>query len=260
MKDDYEETLIMQAQPLSAIGDEISGDQISGEQLPAEMSTRCLLNRHNNPAGSESMPAGQQGSAGQSTAKPLAEDQYRAGAYSMLAELLRQPPQQEVLNTVTGLADVVAEKDDFAVAMSMLGLSARAATVNQLDDEFHALFIGLGRGELVPYGSWYLTGFLMEKPLGVLREDLARMGFARNDDTCEPEDHVAALCEVMALLINEGRDLDQQKLFFDVHISPWLGQFYTDLGEARSAVFYRSVARFGKAFFDFEKQYLAMSV
>ncbi len=83
----------------------------------------------------------------------------------MLATLLRQPPQQDVLNTVTGLADVVAEKDDFAIAMSMLGLSARAATPNELDDEFHALFIGLGRGELVPYGSWYLTGFLMEKPL-----------------------------------------------------------------------------------------------
>lgn len=255
MKDEYEETLTMQAQPLSAFDDQISDDQVRVE----------VSNRHNDSAGSESMRGYQQGSAGQSTADPLAEDQYRAGAYSMLAELLRQTPQQELLKTVTGLADagladVVEEKDDFAIAMSMLGLSARAATVNELDDEFHALFIGLGRGELVPYGSWYLTGFLMEKPLGVLREDLARMGFARNDDTCEPEDHVAALCEVMALLINEGRDLDQQKIFFDVHISPWLGQFYTDLSEAKSAVFYRSVARFGKAFFDFEKQYLAMSV
>ena len=255
MKDDYEETLTMQAQPLSAFDDQTSDDQISGDQVRVEIS-----NHHNDSAGSESMHGNQQDSAGQSTANQLAEDQYRAGAYSMLAELLRQPPQQELLKTVTGLADVVEEKDDFAVAMSMLGLSARAATVNELDDEFHALFIGLGRGELVPYGSWYLTGFLMEKPLGVLREDLARMGFARNDDTCEPEDHVAALCEVMALLIDEGRDLDQQKIFFDVHISPWLGQFYTDLSEARSAVFYRSVARFGKAFFDFEKQYLAMSV
>jgi len=251
MKDEYEETLTMQAQPLSAFDDQISGDH----QVRVEIS-----NRRNDSAGSESMHGCQQGSAGQSTANHLAEDQYRAGAYSMLAELLRQPPQQELLKTVTRLADVVEEKDDFAVAMSMLGLSARAATVNELDDEFHALFIGLGRGELVPYGSWYLTGFLMEKPLGVLREDLARMGFARNDDTCEPEDHVAALCEVMALLINECRDLDQQKIFFDVHISPWLGQFYTDLSEASSAVFYRSVARFGKAFFDFEKQYLAMDV
>jgi TorA maturation chaperone TorD len=178
----------------------------------------------------------------------------------MLAALLRQPPVQSVLNTVTGLADVVEDKDDFAIAMSMLGLAARATTTEEVDDEFHALFIGLGRGELVPYGSWYLTGFLMEKPLGVLRDDLVTMGFQRSDGTCEPEDHVAALCEVMVLMINDGYSLDQQTLFFDRHMSPWFGQFFIDLGEAKSAVFYRSVARFGKAFFDFEKQYLAMGV
>lgn len=193
-------------------------------------------------------------------ADQLAENRYRAGAYSMLAALLRQPPQQDVLDTVTGLADVVEDKDEFAVAMTMLGLSARTATPVELDDEFHALFIGLGRGELVPYGSWYLTGFLMEKPLGVLRDDLASMGFVRNDDTCEPEDHVAALCEVMVLLIDEGRSLVEQTRFFNAHISTWVGRFYQDLSEARSAVFYRAVARFGKAFFDFEKQYLSMKV
>ena len=187
-----------------------------------------------------------------------AENQYRAVAYSILAALLRSPPEQEVLNRLTGLADAVEDKDDFAVAMSMLGLSAGAARPMEVDDEFHALFIGIGRGELVPYGSWYLTGFLMEKPLGVLREDLAVMGFQRNDGTCEPEDHVAALLEVMALMINDGYSLDEQTLFFERHVSSWVGQFFNDLGEAKSAVFYRSVARFGKAFFDFEKQYLAM--
>lgn len=198
-------------------------------------------------------------------AEQLLENQYRVGAYSMLATLLRQPPPQQVVNTVTGLADVfekdgLKKKDDFAIAMSMLGLAARVATLAELDDEYHALFIGLGRGELVPYGSWYLTGFLMEKPLGVLRDDLATLGFTRSDSICEPEDHVAALFEVMVLLINEGRSLTEQTTFFDAHISPWLGQFYIDLSEAKSAVFYRAVARFGKAFFDFEKQFLAMRV
>ena len=189
-----------------------------------------------------------------------AENQYRAVAYSMLAALLRNPPEQAVLNRLTGLADVVEDKDDFAIAMSMLGLSARAASPPELDDEFHALFIGIGRGELVPYGSWYLTGFLMEKPLGVLRDDLAAIGYQRSGATREPEDHVAALCEVMALMINDGHSLEQQSLFFDRHIASWFGPFFIDLGEAKSAVFYRSVARFGKAFFDFEKQYLAMGV
>ena len=196
----------------------------------------------------------------QMDAEQAAENQYRAVAYSMLAALLRQPPVQDVLNSVAGLADAVEDKDDLAVAMTMLGLSARAAKPVEVDDEFHALFIGIGRGELVPYGSWYLTGFLMEKPLGVLREDLAAIGYQRSDATCEPEDHVAALCEVMALMINDGHSLDQQTRFFDRHIASWFGAFFRDLGEAKSAVFYRSVARFGKAFFDFEKQYQAMEV
>jgi TorA maturation chaperone TorD len=199
-------------------------------------------------------------SHGKAEAEQPAEDLYRAGAYSMLAALLRQPPAQDVLNVVTGLADCVEEKDDFAVAMSMLGLAARAATPAELDDEFHALFIGIGRGELVPYGSWYMTGFLMEKPLGVLRDDLASMGFARTESTSEPEDHVAALCEVMTLLINQGRSPGEQTRFFNAHMSSWVGRFFTDLAGARSAVFYRAVARFGKAYFDFEKQYLAMRI
>ena len=234
MKGKCNETMSMQTQPSSGIVDHVR------DEVPKFSSHR---ERHATDAGDQAE-----------------ENQYRAVAYSMLAALLRNAPEQDVLNRVTGLADLVEDKDDFAVAMSMLGLSARAASPPEVDDEFHALFIGIGRGELVPYGSWYLTGFLMEKPLGVLREDLAAIGYQRSDGTCEPEDHVAALCEVMALMINDGHSLEQQSLFFDKHIAPWFGPFFMDLGEAKSAVFYRSVARFGKAFFDFEKQYLAMGV
>lgn len=240
MKDKCDDTMIIQTQQSSADGDPV---RVEMTNLAATSADSALTD-----------------SCGQADADQLAENQYRAGAYSMLAALLRQPPRQDVLNVVTGLADGVEQKDDFAVAMSMLGLAARAATPAELDDEFHALFIGLGRGELVPYGSWYLTGFLMEKPLGVLRDDLASMGFARNDSTCEPEDHVAALSEVMALLIDEGRSLSEQTRFFDAHMSAWVGRFFTDLSQAKSAVFYRAVARFGKAYFDFEKQYLAMRI
>jgi len=240
MKDKRNDIMMMQTQQPSECGD------------PVRVEVTNLANISADSTSADSY--------GQAVTDQLAEDQYRAGAYSMLAALLRQPPGQDVLNVVTGLADGVEEKDDFAVAMSMLGLAARAATPAELDDEFHALFIGIGRGELVPYGSWYLTGFLMEKPLSVLRDDLASMGFARTESTCEPEDHVAALCEVMTLLIDEGRSPGEQTRFFNAHMSSWVGRFFSDLSEARSAVFYRAVARFGKAYFDFEKQYLAMRV
>ena len=230
MKGRHEETINMHAQASSQESSQESSqastksEQISGDQSQVEISN--FSNNSVDSSGLENVSAEEQ-----------LENQYRAGAYSMLAALLRQPPQQEELNVVMGLADAVEEKDDFAIAMSMLGLAAQSAKPTELDDEYHSLFIGLGRGELVPYGSWYLTGFLMEKPLSVLRDDLAAMGFTRSDGTCEPEDHVAALFEVMVLLINENRSLTEQATFFDAHISSWLGQFFNDLSEENPPFF-----------------------
>lgn len=188
------------------------------------------------------------------------EQLYRAGTYSLLAALLRSEPEQALLDHVTNLATISQTHDELSLAISMLGLAARDMTAEKVADEYHALFIGLGRGELVPYGSWYLTGFLMEKPLAVLRDDLARLGFERKSDMHEPEDHVAALCEVMAMLISDGKELSHQVDFFETHIAPWLDRFFNDLGAARSAVFYRAVGRFGAAFTELERDYLAMKV
>ena len=165
------------------------------------------------------------------------EQQYRAGAYGLLAALLRSPPEQELLDHVAELAAIEQTNDELSLAISMLGLAAKDSSPETIDAEFHALFIGLGRGELVPFGSWYLTGFLMEKPLAVLRDDLAMLGFERLSDTHEPEDHVAALSEVMAMLISDGQDLSRQTDFFDAHIAPWVERFFTDLSTARRRCF-----------------------
>lgn len=100
----------------------------------------------------------------------------------------------------------------------------------------------------------------MERPLGELRDDLARLGFARDAANREPEDHVGALCEVMSLLIGEPDSRARQREFFSRHMAPWLGRFFSDLGAAKSASFYRAVARFGAAFAAFENDYLEMEV
>ncbi|WP_316365506.1 TorD/DmsD family molecular chaperone [Candidatus Thiodiazotropha sp. CDECU1] len=188
------------------------------------------------------------------------EQHYRIGAYGMLAQLLRQAPDQSMLDQVAGFAGIEPTKDELALAMSMLGLSASDSKPQAVDVEFHDLFIGMGRGELVPYGSWYLTGFLMEKPLGKLRDDLAMLGFQRQEGVTEPEDHVAALCEVMAMLITEGVSFQQQSHFYESHMAGWLERFFADLSEAKTAVFYRAVGRFGAAFAAMEKRYLSMPV
>ena len=192
---------------------------------------------------------------------PVAEEQvYRAGAYRLLAALLRDVPARDVLAQITQLAAVPDPNDELAMAMSMLGLAARDSAPQRIDDEFHALFIGLGRGELVPYASWYLTGFLMEKPLALLRDDLAVLGYERTGATREPEDHMAALCEVMAMLISDDHSLQTQTHFFEAHLTSWADRFFHDLSHAKHAVFYRAVGRFGRAFIELERNYLSMKV
>ena len=101
----------------------------------------------------------------ESCPRPLAEEQqYRAEAYRLIAAMLRSCPDAELLEQISGLSQIDAP-DELGLSMSMLGLAARSSTHEAVRNEYQQLFIGLGRGELVPYASWYLTGFLMEKPL-----------------------------------------------------------------------------------------------
>lgn len=186
------------------------------------------------------------------------EQQYRAAAYGMLAALLRDIPDAVLLDQVATFAEIDEGGDEMALAMSLLGLAAKRCSVESINDEYHALFIGIGRGELLPYGSFYLTGFLMEKPLGDLRDDLGRLGFEREAEVHEPEDHVAALCEVMAMLIQEGSSIETQRGFFVPHINSWFEQFFSEMSAASNAVFFRAVARFGMAFMEIEKRYLSV--
>jgi len=182
----------------------------------------------------------------------------RAAFYSLLAALLRNAPDADVLAYCLSL-DTTDQKSELGAAVNTLVLAAKHSEPQRLKEEFHELFIGLGRGELVPYGSWYQTGFLMERPLGQLRADLAKLGFERSDDVHEPEDHIAALMEVMAMLIYEGAPQEQQRLFFETHISSWAKDFMKDLSLAETATFYRSVARLGSAFVAIESQYLSLT-
>lgn len=189
------------------------------------------------------------------------EDRLRAGVYALLAELLRMPPTAALYARLLGIDTTTDGTDDMARAWRTLHTAAATANPVAVAREFHALFIGLGRGELMPYGSWYLTGFLMEKPLGQLRADLARLGYERQETAHEPEDHAAALCEIMALLILD-RDVPftEQRAFFESHLGAWLEAFFRDLEKAPSAHFYRAVSQLGRAFIQLEHRYLTMPV
>ena len=187
------------------------------------------------------------------------DDSVRANTYGLLGALLANPPRQEIFDLLAGIDP--PSDDGLGTAWRELGRAAEAADVEAADDEFHDLFIGVGRGELIPYGSWYRTGFVMDKPLAVLRADLVALGFERCDEVREPEDHAAALLETMALIAAAPEHgIDVQRRFFDRHVATWMPTFFADLRTADSARFYRAVGRFGEQFMAFETQYLSIVV
>ena len=181
------------------------------------------------------------------------EESLRAQCYRLLAASLVAPPEQEALERLSGL-----EGDEGALgqALTALGRAAHGVSPTTIAEEYHELFIGVGRGELLPYGSYYLVGFLFEKPLARLRQDMARLGIARVDGVPEPEDHIASLCEMMAGLIEGGfgapADQATQREFFDANIGSWAGQFFADLEAAKSARFYIPVGAVGRVFMEIE--------
>lgn len=187
------------------------------------------------------------------------EDRARADVYALLGALLAGPPDENVLRIVSGIAPQGDLTQGMSRAWHRLSQAAGIAQPRELEGEYYALFIGLGRGELVPYASSYLTGFLMEKPLADLRSALSRLGFSRQEGVKEPEDHAAALCEVMALIIRDrGIDFRGETVFFEQFVAPWMGRFFEDLEKAEAARFYRAVAVLGREFIAVEERFFSM--
>jgi TorA maturation chaperone TorD len=203
---------------------------------------------------------GRQAITPNSLGEVAAEDMLRANTYMLLASLLRAPPDAEALD---GLGAIEAGEGEMGEALARLAAAAGDSTPQAIDDEFHDLFIGVGAGELSPYASYYLTGFLYDKPLAALRQDMAGLGIAKDDDVAEPEDHVAALFEMMCGLITgafgEPVDLARQQAFFDAHIAPWAEQFFADVEAAECASFYKPVGTIGKLFLRIESQSFEMA-
>ena len=184
----------------------------------------------------------------------------RAGVYELLGRLMVREPDEELLQVLRDIGEVDASEGQVAMGWELMKQASRKTTQANVKIEYFDLFVGVGRGELVPYGSWYLTGFLMEKPLALLRLDLADLGIERQGGVRESEDHIAGLCDAMAIIIRSHDDipLATQQAFFNGHLAPWAGRFFNDLQNAQAAHFYRSVGFFGESFFDFEQRLLSM--
>lgn len=200
-------------------------------------------------------------------AKPLAEDRtaqspahrseedLRADLYRLICAYLTTIVKKEDLQRAAQLS---GDDSSLGQAISKFSRAAAATTEAAADDDFHALFIGLGRGILVPFASYYLTGFLHEKPLARLRQDMAELGIERDPSVKEPEDHIASVLEIMAGLIDGSLigpvTLERQKQFFETHVASWAPYFFKDLAESDQSEFYSALGRIGVSFMEIEKR------
>jgi TorA maturation chaperone TorD len=186
-------------------------------------------------------------------------DAARAQEYALLATLLSRVPSKTLLARLAKL-----HGDATPIGVAHVGLAEAASRIDAalIEREYFDLFVGLGRGELLPYASYYLTGFLNERPLSRLREDLAKIGIERIENNYEPEDNAGILCEIMAGLVGGRFPAPEgaERQIFEKHIAPWMGRLFADMERAQSADFYRQVGTLGRVFLEIETEAFTMPI
>ena len=200
-----------------------------------------------------------------STAKKINEiddeERLRADMYSFLASLLRTEPNKELVKQLTNL-----ESDDSPIGKSIKTLSKLASSLDlpTIRDEYVKIFVGVGRGEILPFASYYLTGFLKDKPLAKLRSDMKEIGIELAENVKEPEDHIASLFDMMSGLIlgkfNKKFSIGEQKNFFNKHLAPWVDLLMRDIEGSKIAVFYSPIGTIGREFMEIERSSFSMDV
>lgn len=239
----------------------VGGMEVSASGLEISGSSACLHEGSRSESGLSEASIGMPGTvAGAERLSNVIDeiDLLRSGEYGLIAALLRQAPDRAMLDR---LATLQGDATPLGSAHSRLAEAAAERDPEELQSEFFSLFVGLGRGELLPYASYYLTGFLNERPLARVRQDLAAIGLEAVEALHEPEDHIAILCEVMAGLVGRhfGGNAETERKFFERHLRPWAARFFTDLEAAKAARFYRPVGTLGRLFMAIEADAFAMA-
>lgn len=189
------------------------------------------------------------------------EDQLRADMYSFLASLLRAEPSADLVEQLTLLK---SDNTPIGNAIKILAKLASSLDLHEIRDEYVKIFIGVGRGEILPFASYYLTGFLKDKPLAKLRNDMKEIGIEMSADVKEPEDHIASLFDIMSGIILGKFDrkfsITEQRDFFNKHLAPWVELLMRDIEASKIAVFYAPVGTLGREFIEIERSSFKMDV
>lgn len=194
------------------------------------------------------------------------EDEARVRFYSLIAHLFVNSPPAALLAALAEADPLPTLQLGNQLEQAWENLTAAAGLIPSelIQQEFDELFVGVGNPRINPHASLYLSGFLMEKPLAALRNDMAQLGLKRQSGRLETEDHLSGLCEAMRLLISGEQGVArqteaQQRVFFERHLASWCGRCMEDIRQVEEANFYRCVADFTQAFVEMEQTAFSMS-
>ena len=183
---------------------------------------------------------------------PAPEETARANIYGLIARLFQAPPDAALLQLIATDAELEAEEGTVAQAWRDLARVAASADAEAAAEEYDTAFIGVGKAPLTLYTSAYSIRHSNDLPLVELRRDLSALQLGRRGEVNEPEDHIAALCEVMRHLVAQNLALEDQKRFFERWIWPVAPSLCGAIEKSAQIRFYRPVARFAFAFFELE--------
>ena len=187
------------------------------------------------------------------------EDEARASMYGLIARLFYAAPDEGVLAQMLHAKAFDGTEAPVALAWRGLVEASKTAFPVVLENEHTELFVGTGKAEITPYLTHYVIKYATENPLVELRQQLARWGLGRRESVGEPEDHISGVCETMRYAIAvQHRPEEEQKAFFERFIYRGAISFCDAVSASPKALFYRSVARFAKAYFDLEKEAFSM--
>jgi TorA maturation chaperone TorD len=182
------------------------------------------------------------------------EEQARTNLYGLLARLFYGPPDGALLKALAG----ETLEGDLAQPWQELKRAAGAADPEAVREEYETAFIGTGKAPVTLYTTAYSIRFSNEVPLAELRSELSRLGLARRADAREPEDHIAALCDVMRHLVAKQQDLEEQQRFFHRWIAPAAESLCVAIDRSAATDFYKHVAHFANAFLSVERRAFEM--
>ena len=144
----------------------------------------------------------------------------------------------------------------------MLIAASAAMDAEAAAAEYQDLFIGVGRSEVSLHASAYVSR-AGGSALADLRAVLAQLGLSKQESSSLYEDHLAAICETMRVLIGGAPGVEpclfeQQREFFAGYVSPWVSSCCDAIKVSPIANYYRRVAEFTQYFMAIERDSFAI--